>query len=151
GAAMIRREYLLVLMGLLVPVGLGCKREPEPTPPSPVASGPGTGAGGGGGGGERRRSPVQGPPVELGQAVGTSGPQPVLWLQPSDLATATGDTPIRILVQNAGAPVDSSVLLSIAKAAQLRTYPDLIIVPTTTTTFTPPEVQVPKYNPDKET
>ena len=69
------------------------------------------------------------PPPELGRSMpgtpGPSRPQPVLWLEPGDLLTSTGPTPIRAWLDNQGDPVSEALLAEVANELQLSAYPSL--------------------------
>lgn len=108
-------------------------------------------AGDGGGGRRRDRNPT--PPSELGREIaGSSGTQlPTLWLQPADLMTSTGDTPIQILLDNGGRPVATGVLSTLAASAELRSYPDMKLVPVDIVPHNTSELILPDDHPTKGT
>lgn len=123
----------------LVAAGTACKDKEVATTTPPPPSKPG--------------APTVEPPAELGRempsAQGPTRPPPALWLQPTDLMTSTGETPIRILLDNSGAPVDSALLDTVAAAAELRTYPGLAPVSVTSKTFNPAPITTPADTPTK--
>jgi hypothetical protein len=137
----------LRLVGLAITlVGAACAEKENPvagqSPPSaaPAGSTPAT--------------PVTQPPLpELGQRMpsgpGPARPFPTLWLQPGDLVTSTGQTPIRAWLDNQGAPVEPSVLTTVASVLELREYPSLKIVPVSLTTYNPPVLTTPADMPGK--
>ncbi len=69
------------------------------------------------------------PPPELAQTMprtaGPTPPPPVVWLEPGDLLTSTGQTPIRAWLDNQGDPVPESLLAEVARELQLSAYPSL--------------------------
>jgi hypothetical protein len=84
------------------------------------------------------------PPAQLARtAAAPVKPQPMLWLQPGDLSTAVGDTPIRAWIDNLGAPVGAEVLRDVASRLELRQYPSLLSVPFEVVTYDPPVVTAP--------
>lgn len=86
------------------------------------------------------------PPAELGQRVpstpGPSRPDPIVWLDPGDMLTSVGASPIRAWVDNDGSPVDPRLLDAIAANLELREYPSLAVVPATTSIYNPQEQPV---------
>lgn len=79
------------------------------------------------------------PPAELGRqpSAGPRIPDPMLWLEPGDLLTSTGETPIRALLENGGRPVTPELLAELASQLELLEYPSLKVVPTSVTTYNP--------------
>ena len=92
----------------------------------------------------------RGPPAELGRVMpshpGPTKPPPTLWLQPGDLVTSTGETPIRAWLDNQGAPVDPKLLSAIASVLELREYPSMKLVAVDKTEYNPPVVTTPSDN-----
>lgn len=93
-------------------------------------------------------------PDELGRQPKTrqgapTPPAPTLWLEPGDLLTSTGQTPIRALLENAGRPVPPELLSAVAAQLELRDYPGLNVIQSTFTVYNPPELVPTKDNPEK--
>lgn len=61
---------------------------------------------------------------------GPTRPLPTLHLEPVDLTTSVGGSPLHVLISNLGAPVGIGVLNQIAASVTLRTWPELELVPT---------------------
>lgn len=103
-----------------------------------------------GGGGKKTESATE-PPAELGSQLHPhTGPVvPSLWLQPGDLMTSTGETPIRVTLDAPDAPISTELMASIASVVQLHTFPDLAPVPVTVTTHIPQVFKTPTDNPSK--
>jgi hypothetical protein len=62
---------------------------------------------------------------------GPTRPAPTIQLEPDDLTTATGQTPLQVIVSNLGAPVGPDLLGQIARAVTLKTWPNMVDVPIT--------------------
>jgi hypothetical protein len=95
------------------------------------------------------------PPPELAQRMpghpGPARPPPTLWLQPGDLMTAIGDTPVRAWLDNLGSPVDANVLSAVAFALELREYPSMKLVAVDKIEYNPPVITTPIDDPMKST
>lgn len=59
-------------------------------------------------------------------------PNPTVQLEPADLTTSVGDSPLHILVSNLGAPVGDELLKEIAASVTLKTWPEMVPVPVLT-------------------
>jgi hypothetical protein len=66
-----------------------------------------------------------GQPGEVRYPPGPTRPDPVIWMEPVDLATATGKTLTRIGIDNLGGPVSAELLDALAAETSLRTWPDM--------------------------
>jgi hypothetical protein len=74
-------------------------------------------------------------PLPAGEGRYPHGPErrnPTLQLEPMDMMTAVGNSPLHVLVSKLGTADASDVLERVAAAVQLRTWPELDEVPTTT-------------------
>jgi hypothetical protein len=76
------------------------------------------------------RNPEPLPAEESRYPHGPDGPTPALQLEPMDMMTAVGDSPLHVLVSKLDAADASSVLERVASAVKLRTWPELEEVPT---------------------
>jgi len=71
------------------------------------------------------------PPDESRYPQSPDRPRPALQLEPMDMMTAVGDSPLHVLVSKLDAADASRVLERVASAVKLRTWPELDEVPTT--------------------
>lgn len=62
---------------------------------------------------------------------GPTRPLPTVQLEPLDLATSVGSSPLHVLVSNLSAPVGQSALEAIGTSITLKTWPELELVPVT--------------------
>jgi hypothetical protein len=59
---------------------------------------------------------------------GPTRPAPTIQLEPIDLTTSTGQTPLQVLVSNLGGPVGMGPLNQIARSVTLRAWPEQTVV-----------------------
>lgn len=73
-----------------------------------------------------------GPAVDEGRLPAAGPPMPgptIVQVEPIDMATSIGTTPIQLIVSNSGGPVGQATLTQIAAAVSLKTYPEMGDVP----------------------